>query len=293
LEYTRRVNLALDFIRQNLEKKLTLAMVAEAASFSEFHFHRIFLDCVGETWCDFVWRLRVEKAVSCLKSQSISVQQVAMDCGFSSQSNLAKALKKRYQVSATDIRRYPERFPLTPSPEIDTLVSVKPVEELDKEIVIKSIPERRIAYLRNIGNGINPLVVNLLWMRLIRWASVKGLYNQGSQNIAIVLDDPNLTHPNQCQYDAAVTLPANFIVNGPVNERIIPAGVFATFEWQGKARELNSFVKTIFREWFPQSGYVPGGFPTLIIHRKKLFDTPRGILDVEVNVLLNTLSDSQ
>jgi methylphosphotriester-DNA--protein-cysteine methyltransferase len=42
LDYVARVNRAIDFILQNREQSLKLEVVANAAGFSPFHFHRIF-----------------------------------------------------------------------------------------------------------------------------------------------------------------------------------------------------------------------------------------------------------
>ena len=54
MEYTARMNRAMDYIREHLDKRLTLVEVAEKANFSPFHFHRIFSSCVGETLNTFI-----------------------------------------------------------------------------------------------------------------------------------------------------------------------------------------------------------------------------------------------
>ena len=49
LEYRKRACQAMDFISRNLDRDLSLEEIAEAGSFSMFHFHRIFKAVVGET----------------------------------------------------------------------------------------------------------------------------------------------------------------------------------------------------------------------------------------------------
>jgi AraC-like DNA-binding protein len=48
-EYVGRVNRVIDYIEENIDTELTLETLAKVASFSRFHFHRIFSALVGET----------------------------------------------------------------------------------------------------------------------------------------------------------------------------------------------------------------------------------------------------
>ncbi|MFC1998375.1 GyrI-like domain-containing protein [Chloroflexota bacterium] len=46
----------------NIDKTLSLEKLADVASFSRFHFHRIFAAMVGETPNQFIQMIRVQKA---------------------------------------------------------------------------------------------------------------------------------------------------------------------------------------------------------------------------------------
>ena len=48
-EYTRRINLARDYIRAHLDGELTVETVSRSALFSPFHFHRVFKSATGLT----------------------------------------------------------------------------------------------------------------------------------------------------------------------------------------------------------------------------------------------------
>lgn len=41
-EYYFRINKSIDYIKENLDKKLPLDKIASVSNFSKFHFHRIF-----------------------------------------------------------------------------------------------------------------------------------------------------------------------------------------------------------------------------------------------------------
>jgi AraC family transcriptional regulator len=61
-EYGRRICQAMNFIETHLEENPSLEEIARAASFSKFHFHRIFKGVTGESVGEFTRRLRLEKA---------------------------------------------------------------------------------------------------------------------------------------------------------------------------------------------------------------------------------------
>ena len=88
MDYKKRVCQAMNFISHNLDRDLSLEEIAEAASFSIFHFHRIFKTLVGETVASFTLRLRLEFAANRLRSnQHDDITTIAMDCGFSNSQN--------------------------------------------------------------------------------------------------------------------------------------------------------------------------------------------------------------
>ena len=63
-EHIARINCVIDFIEDNLDQNLSLAQIARVATFSRFHFHRIFGAIMGETLYHYISRLRLEKAAS-------------------------------------------------------------------------------------------------------------------------------------------------------------------------------------------------------------------------------------
>lgn len=95
MDYRKRVCQAMNFISRNLDRDLSLEEVAGVASFSMFHFHRIFKAVVGETVAGFTRRLRLEFAANrLLSNQHEDITTIAIDCGFSSSQNFAKAFRQ-------------------------------------------------------------------------------------------------------------------------------------------------------------------------------------------------------
>ena len=81
--YNQRLNLVLNHIHNHVSGDLSLAVLADVAGFSPYHFHRIFETLVGENLNNFVVRKRLDWAAALLKaSPHTSLTQVAFDCGF-------------------------------------------------------------------------------------------------------------------------------------------------------------------------------------------------------------------
>jgi AraC-like DNA-binding protein len=109
-EYLERINRVLDYIDVHLEEKLALAALAKVAAFSPFHFHRVFRAIRSETVSEYVNRLRLERAAFKLTySPAIPVTTIALDCGFSTSANFARAFKLHFGRSATAYRKEQER----------------------------------------------------------------------------------------------------------------------------------------------------------------------------------------
>ncbi len=68
--YWSRINLAVDFIENNLDRDFTLEEIAAVAGFSKYHFHRIFHIFTEETLFQFIQRLRLEKGATLLRDVS-------------------------------------------------------------------------------------------------------------------------------------------------------------------------------------------------------------------------------
>jgi lactoylglutathione lyase len=66
--YVQRINAVIGHVREHLNDDLPLDALARVAGFSPFHFHRVFKSINEETLNELVVRLRLERAVSLLRS---------------------------------------------------------------------------------------------------------------------------------------------------------------------------------------------------------------------------------
>lgn len=113
-DYRKRVCQAMNFISRHLDRDLSLDEIARAACFSKHHFHRIFKAVVGETVAAFTRRLRLEFAANRLLSNpEDEITKIALDCGFSSSQNFAKAFRQHFGTSPSGYRNSICRFEIS------------------------------------------------------------------------------------------------------------------------------------------------------------------------------------
>lgn len=89
----------IDLIKQDLTADLSLARVAEYASFSPIHFHNCFKRSTGKTLREFVEEERLLRATELLVGTDMTLSEIAYAAGFSSQSYFSAVFQKRKGIS--------------------------------------------------------------------------------------------------------------------------------------------------------------------------------------------------
>lgn len=85
---------AIQYIKENISQKLTVAQIAEYAGASESHFMREFKRITGSTVTAYINTARCEYAESLLQSRKYKVKEAAALCGFENEEYFTKVFKK-------------------------------------------------------------------------------------------------------------------------------------------------------------------------------------------------------
>ncbi|KZN68073.1 GlxA family transcriptional regulator [Pseudoalteromonas luteoviolacea] len=95
---------SIEFIQSNIDKPLSLELLAEQAALSPRHFRRVFKDKVGLAPMRFVLLLRLEKAKNLLCNSELSVAQISALTGFGTPPLLTRKFSQEYGVTPTQFR---------------------------------------------------------------------------------------------------------------------------------------------------------------------------------------------
>ena len=95
-----------DLIQHQLGSKLSLNRLAQEVGLSPQHFARLFKATHGTTPHQYVQTLRIDAAVEALRrDHAVPIAQVALACGFSSQSHMTELMRRRLSVTPSMLRR--------------------------------------------------------------------------------------------------------------------------------------------------------------------------------------------
>ena len=86
-----RLRRTLDHISDNLDEEITLAQLAQVAGLSVFHFARSFTRAMGVSPSRYVSRMRLERAMAEIAAGKLSLAEIALKAGFSSQASFTRA----------------------------------------------------------------------------------------------------------------------------------------------------------------------------------------------------------
>lgn len=267
-EYIRRLNKALRFIEKNYSENILLDDIAASASFSSYHFHRIFLSILGETPSEYLRRIRLEKAAVLLQLHpDYSINQIVHETGFSSSAVFSRAFQNRFSLSPRDYRKNIHNLKtnilLSDDTKLPNPSTIKPVQspkqyELQE---IRHLPTMYLAYVRSM-NGYGSMIEKA-WKTLFAWAYSNDIIDKHTKVYGIPLDDPDITPINKCRYFAALTVDKTIKLDSPVELMVLQKGKYAVFNYVGKLLGISSFYKFLYGTWLPESGYLPDDHPSL------------------------------
>lgn len=116
---------------------------------------------------------------------------------------------------------------------------------------IEKIESIKVVYKRAVGPyGIS----NFITMENFKkWCSTKGLLDEASIIYGIIHDDPSVTSPEKCRYDACLAVTDYYFLSDDgddieINEGIIVGGNYMVFEIDHTTEALENAWGTIFSD---------------------------------------------
>jgi AraC family transcriptional regulator len=294
--YVERMHRVTAYIDQHLDQFLDLETLAEVAHFSPFHFHRLFSALTGETLGAYLRRRRCEVAATRLLAQPrLSVLKIALDVGFGSAEAFTHAFGARFGCSPTTwrLRQAAERAaignPDQANSKADQAQQDKAIkngvpantETLMKVQIIERKPTQ-IAYLRHVGPYGQP--IGTFWQtQVYPWMVANGLIGQPRYGISH--DDPRVTAPEQCRYDAGCEIPASVLARGDAHRTTIPGGQYAALGFTGIVADFDSAWNALLRDWLPSSGLQLDSRPMFEYYpTDSSYDPSTGVLECQLCV---------
>jgi AraC family transcriptional regulator len=313
-EYQRRVNRVIDHIQANRAEPLSLETLAGVAAFSPFHFHRIFKAVTGETVTEFVQRIRLEGAASALVLRpDRDILAIALDHGFNSASAFARAFKDRFGMSASQwraggCRQWRKNGQADRKPgQVDGNAGQEPGEAgthdacrpsegsaddqgdiMSPDITVTTLPSHLMAYFRHVGPYGAGGGIRDTWHRLRQWAMTRDLWHGDRTCLGIIYDDPTVTDPARCRYDAGIVVPEGFRPDEQANVVAVDGGKFASATFRGPPLQIGKAWQNLFVA-LTGSGFQPDHRPLTELYRGEAVDEKTGLVTCQICVPIKPL----
>ena len=198
---------------KHYREPLDLAVLAERAALSPYHFHRVYKAVTGETPAATVRRLRLENiARQLFSAANADITTLALEHGYASSQALAKAFRAHFGMTARDIRAcrdFESRMQAMQNSKIgyllhktghaahpangDTAPVINPQEQaMTTDMQTTTLAPCTVAYIRVVGEyGKN---YEPATNRLYQWAGAHGLAD--GECLFIYLRQPG-NHPGR------------------------------------------------------------------------------------------------
>lgn len=265
-DHVARINIVLSFIDDHLEEELSLEKVASIASYSPFHFHRIFRALMNETLNTYIVRKRIEKAASILiRKPSISITALSLQYGFNGNAAFTRSFKKYYGMSPSEFRSSaPGKYSKISKADRKNGQGKVSFEkylwgmkdqlqwmDAHARVEIREMPALKLAYISHVGDKGQEQTFG----KLMDWASEEGLMRSPDvQFLKIYHDSFKITAPDQVRMSMCMVLHSAVRTAGAVGITEIAKGRFAVARMELGMADFEKAWTSMFM-WINHNGY--------------------------------------
>ena len=98
------IDKATAYIRERFHEDISLEDAADHVHLNPYYFSKVFKQQTGETFIDYVTRLRIEKAKALMAKQELSLKEVCYQVGYNDPNYFSRVFKKVTGMTPTEYR---------------------------------------------------------------------------------------------------------------------------------------------------------------------------------------------
>lgn len=92
------------YVQENYYKDIDMAVVSNIVSLSYSHFSKVFKDETGMNFSDYLFKVRMEKALEMLSNPVNKIHEISQSIGYSSPKHFTRAFKNHFGFSPSEYR---------------------------------------------------------------------------------------------------------------------------------------------------------------------------------------------
>lgn len=242
---------ALDFIEDNLREAITVADMAEAVSYSLYHFCRTFNEATHHTPYDYLMRRRLSESAWELLRADKKIIEIACDYQFNNPETFSRAFRRVFGMQpnqlrkqgSVDTRRVMPRLTAAHLQHIAQGAYLKPV--LEEKDSLKVVGLMTLVKL-------DSLIISELWKLFAQ--ELEKLNSVEPRDFYGIAYYPEGWEQRGFLYMAGVKIQESDHVGAALVVKTIPPRKYAEFIHKGPTRELQLTLDYIYHTWLPRSG---------------------------------------
>ena len=269
MEYRPVLQEAIEYIEDNLKNDLSVAQIAGAVGYSEYHFLRIFRDCVHLTPADYIRKRRISEIVRQMAHDSRPICDIAFEYGFNSKENFTRAFKSEHHILPTEFKCSGNSLKLYDKlifdlPECDIQCSITEMEPFSV-IAYRSDEDsppnfwnkyNAKGYSKMLSGGAAVMDYGIcLWnsdkMKLDYWIGIDERNAKGDRSNTVMI---NISGGTYAVFKTPVSSPFDFVNNihrtwNYINTVWIPSGGYirtGSYEFECYIEESRLYSETIY-----------------------------------------------
>ncbi|MFC1921371.1 helix-turn-helix domain-containing protein [Chloroflexota bacterium] len=267
MEWSERMNAAIDYIEDNLAGEIDISEAADKAYCSSFHFQKMFSAVIGVTPAEYIRQRRLTLAARELSSTDIRVIDVALKYGYNSPEAFTRAFRNLHGVTPTTARGMETK--LTAYPRVSFHIELKGGNDMDYRIIEKPAFDI-LGISREYADGEISIEAPKFWAEWVVSEEYRKLLALTNWKFGPVTEAPIMS----AYVDAKIGKGTwERVVNVMGIERTekmdaqgfktfhIPAATYAEFNCTLETSSETN--KRIYSEWFPSTGYEHDSKPSI------------------------------
>lgn len=246
-----QISKAIDFVEDNLREAITVADMADAASYSLYHFCRTFNGATHHTPYDYLMRRRLSESARDLLQTDGKIIDIALNYRFNSHETFSRAFKRMFGLQpnrlrkqgSIDKRRLMPRLTRAHIRHISKGPYLRPVLEKKEDLQVAGV----MTLVKD-----DRTVISELWKVLSRELETKEPAVAPKSYYGIT-HYPQDWEERGLLYMAAYEIPEPDTVDTALVIKTVPALEYARFIHKGPRSEVPLTLDYVYHTWVPKS----------------------------------------
>ncbi len=264
MEWLDRLNQAVGYIEQNLDREINYDHLARIACCSTFHFQRMFSYIADVPLSEYIRRRRMSTAAFELQNSDIKIIDLSLKYGYESPTAFNRAFQNVHGVSPSAARA--EGVSLKAFPRMSFQITIKGDVEMNYRIEKKEA-FRIVGVKEHFDMTVEESMerVPQFWAETLQNGLFEEVCKLSNQEPCGVLGVSTCMNGRYFDYYIASATDRK----APENtcEYVVPAATWAIFECIGPmSQAIQELQKRVVAEWLPTSGYEYADAPDIEVY---------------------------